>query len=110
MRFIVKKYLEVVDNYKIEGTEMIFNNLGISIISIFISFSVHIILPYYTIIQNFIKKEISTFLFNNHFLPLFAIFIEPLKVFFLNNLINHSVFSVLGLMELNDKGKSIFYF
>ncbi len=106
--FIVKKYLEVVDNYKIEGTEMIFNNLGISIISIFISFSVHIILPYYTIIQNFIKKEISTFLFNNHFLPLFAIFIEPLKVFFLNNLINHSVFSVLGLMELNDKGKSIF--
>lgn len=42
-------------------------------------------------------------------LPLASIFIEPAKVLFLNNAINHGVLSPLGLKEAAETGKSIFF-
>ncbi|WP_093230743.1 PTS mannitol transporter subunit IICB [Thermoflavimicrobium dichotomicum] len=42
-------------------------------------------------------------------LPLASIFIEPAKVLFLNNAINHGVLSPLGLKETAEAGKSIFF-
>jgi mannitol PTS system EIICBA or EIICB component len=42
-------------------------------------------------------------------LPLASIFIEPAKVLFLNNAINHGVLSPLGLKEASEAGKSIFF-
>ena len=40
-------------------------------------------------------------------LPLTSIIIEPAKVFFLNNAINHGVLTPLGLQEASDTGSSI---
>lgn len=42
-------------------------------------------------------------------LPLASIFIEPAKVLFLNNAINHGVLSPLGFKEASVAGKSIFF-
>ncbi|SEN65850.1 PTS mannitol transporter subunit IICB [Lihuaxuella thermophila] len=42
-------------------------------------------------------------------LPLASILIEPGKVLFLNNAINHGVLSPLGLKEASEAGKSIFF-
>ncbi|UWE05055.1 PTS mannitol transporter subunit IICB [Laceyella sacchari] len=42
-------------------------------------------------------------------LPLASIFIEPAKVLFLNNAINHGVLSPLGLKDASEIGKSIFF-
>ncbi|WP_391591512.1 PTS system, mannitol-specific transporter subunit IICB [[Mycoplasma] cavipharyngis] len=41
--------------------------------------------------------------------PLAAIFIEPAKVLFLNNAINHGVFTPLGIAEVSSNGKSILF-
>lgn len=42
-------------------------------------------------------------------LPLLSIFVEPAKVLFLNNAINHGVFTPLALQQVEDTGKSILF-
>lgn len=42
-------------------------------------------------------------------LPLAAIFIEPAKVLFLNNAINHGIFTPIATMQAQEAGKSIMY-
>lgn len=44
-----------------------------------------------------------------HLLPLIAIFIEPGKVLFLNNAINHGILDPIGLQQAKETGKSIFF-
>ena len=46
---------------------------------------------------------------DNNLLPLTSIVIEPAKVFFLNNAINHGVLTPLGLTEAADTGKSVLF-
>lgn len=42
-------------------------------------------------------------------MPLLAIFIEPAKVLFLNNAINHGIFTPIGIAQAKDVGHSIMY-
>ncbi|WP_240347356.1 PTS mannitol transporter subunit IICB [Curtobacterium sp. RIT-PI-V] len=49
------------------------------------------------------------FLINHSLLPLASVFIEPAKVFFLNNAINHGVLDQLGVDQVKESGKSILF-
>ncbi|MBU8868164.1 PTS mannitol transporter subunit IICBA [Paenarthrobacter aromaticivorans] len=53
--------------------------------------------------------QVVQFLVNNGLLPLTSIFIEPAKVLFLNNAINHGVLTPLGIQQSLDHGKSILF-
>jgi PTS system mannitol-specific IIC component len=48
-------------------------------------------------------------LVNNDLLPLVSIIVEPAKVLFLNNAINHGVLSPLGIQQAVQHGKSILF-
>jgi PTS system mannitol-specific IIC component len=63
-------------------------------------------------IINWIMDVVSTavgWLVDSGLLPLTSILIEPAKVFFLNNAINHGVLTPLGISEAADHGKSILF-
>lgn len=45
----------------------------------------------------------------NNLLPLTSIFVEPAKILFLNNAINHGIFSPLGIQQASETGASIFF-
>ena len=49
------------------------------------------------------------FLVDNGLLPLTSLFIEPAKVLFLNNAINHGVLTPLGIDEAAEAGKSVLF-
>jgi mannitol PTS system EIICBA or EIICB component len=49
------------------------------------------------------------FLVDNSLLPLSSIFIEPAKVLFLNNAINHGVLTPLGIQQSAEQGYSILF-
>ena len=49
------------------------------------------------------------YLVDNGLLPLTSIFIEPAKVLFLNNAINHGVLTPLGIQEAAEEGMSILF-
>ncbi|WP_066288943.1 PTS mannitol transporter subunit IICBA [Arthrobacter sp. B6] len=53
--------------------------------------------------------NVVQFLVSNGLLPLTSIFIEPAKVLFLNNAINHGVLTPLGIQQSLDQGKSILF-
>ncbi|CAA9409591.1 PTS mannitol transporter subunit IICBA [uncultured Nocardioides sp.] len=48
-------------------------------------------------------------LVDNSLLPLTSLLIEPAKVFFLNNAINHGVLTPLGISEAAESGKSVLF-
>ena len=63
-----------------------------------------LIMPFADVAGNLVKT-----LVNNGLLPLTSIFIEPAKILFLNNAINHGVLTPLGTNESLKDGKSILF-
>ena len=53
--------------------------------------------------------EAVNFLVDNGLLPLTSLFIEPAKVLFLNNAINHGVLTPLGIDQVTEQGKSVLF-
>ena len=49
------------------------------------------------------------FFVDHGLLPLTSVFIEPAKVLFLNNAINHGILSPMGIQQVEEAGKSIFF-
>lgn len=75
---------------------------------------VMVIVGFYPIawLVNGIMSVLSTavnWLIATNLLPLTSIIIEPAKVFFLNNAINHGVLTPLGTQEAADSGQSILF-
>jgi len=56
-----------------------------------------------------VASNIVETLVDNSLLPLTSILIEPAKVFFLNNAINHGVLTPLGVQEATEQGKSVLF-
>ncbi len=91
------------------GFEMLVNNFAAGIWGAFLA-----MLGYYGIsplVQAFSTGagNVVQFLVNNGLLPLTSIFIEPAKVLFLNNAINHGVLTPLGIQQSLEQGKSILF-
>jgi PTS system mannitol-specific IIC component len=53
--------------------------------------------------------DLVSFLVDNGVLPLTSILIEPAKVLFLNNAINHGVLTPLGIQQATENGKSVLF-
>lgn len=51
----------------------------------------------------------ADFLIVHHMTPILSLVIEPAKVFFLNNLINHAIIDPLGISEVQEAGKSVLF-
>lgn len=60
-------------------------------------------------IMNVLSNAAVNWLVANNLLPLTSILIEPAKVFFLNNAINHGVLTPLGTQQASDTGRSILF-
>lgn len=58
---------------------------------------------------NFIIEEGVHRVVESNLLFLSAVFIEPGKILFLNNAMNHGILSPIGISEVLSKGKSIFF-
>lgn len=53
--------------------------------------------------------NVVRFLVDNSLLPLTSILVEPAKILFLNNAINHGIFTPLGTTEATEDGQSILF-
>lgn len=107
--FVIKKFDEAVDGKIPAGFEMLVNNFSVGLLGMLLA-----IIGYYGIgpVMSAILVVLSggvTFLVNHSLLPLVSIFLEPAKVLFLNNAINHGVFTPIGANQVADMGKSVMY-
>ena len=91
------------------GFEMLINNFSVGILGMLLAiFGSYVMSPLMTAIMNVLTAGVNA-LVNAHLLPLAAIFIEPAKVLFLNNAINHGIFTPIGATQVETAGKSIMY-
>ncbi|MBH0008482.1 PTS mannitol transporter subunit IICB [Salinibacterium sp. SWN1162] len=91
------------------GFEMLVDNFSAGIVAMVLAIaSFFLIAPIVTAISNGLEAVIA-FLVDNSLLPLASVFVEPGKILFLNNAINHGVFTPLGTAESLEKGQSILF-
>ncbi|QCI16838.1 PTS mannitol transporter subunit IICBA [Buchnera aphidicola (Aphis craccivora)] len=107
--WIIKNFDILVKDKIKNGFEMLVNNFSIAIIGIFLTIiSFFIIGPFIEWTSSSIGCLLKTIIHYN-LLPFIAIIIEPAKIFFLNNTINHGIFSPLGLQDILENKNSIFF-
>jgi len=91
------------------GFEMLVNNFAAGIWGgILATFGFFIMSPIVTFIADKLGAGVD-FLVDNGLLPLTSLIIEPAKVLFLNNAINHGVLTPLGTAEAAEAGKSVLF-
>ncbi len=91
------------------GFEMLVNNFSAGIWGgILATFGFFVMSPIVTWISDRLGSGVE-FLVDNGLLPLTSVLIEPAKVLFLNNAINHGVLTPLGTAEAVEEGKSILF-
>lgn len=107
--YFTKKYFQLTEKIKLPGFEMLINNLSLGLLSLVFSYFVYKGIPYYKLFQDSIQLGLKDLVFNNRFIPFLSILIEPGKIFFMNNFINHGLLTPLGYSEVKEAGKSIFF-
>ena len=91
------------------GFEMLVNNFSAGIIGMLCAMlAFGLIGPFVKIISTALAGGVH-FLVNAGMLPLTSIFVEPAKILFLNNAINHGIFSPLGIQQADAVGQSIVF-
>jgi PTS system mannitol-specific IIC component len=91
------------------GFEMLVNNFSAGILGAILALGAFFgIAPAVTWLSNLLETAVD-WLISAHLLPLVSIFIEPGKVLFLNNAINHGILTPLGVQQVEQSGKSILF-
>lgn len=107
--FCIKKFDEMMDGHMPAGFEMLINNFSVGIFGLVLALISYIAIgPLMSGILAVLTAGVNV-LVEHSLLPLVAVFIEPAKVLFLNNAINHGVFTPIATGQAEEFGKSIMY-
>ena len=107
--YVIKKVDQFFEGKVPTGFEMLVNNFSAGIFGGIVSLLAYTCIePVVTAFSN-TMGSLATIVTNMGLLPLIAIFVEPAKILFLNNAINHGILSPLGIQQAGEVGKSIFF-
>ena len=107
--WIMKKLESLWENKVKPGFEMLIDNFTAGIVAAIMAiFGMLVIGPVVKAFSNGASAVVE-FLVNNGLLPFTSIFIEPAKVLFLNNAVNHGILTPLGTEQALAQGKSILF-
>ena len=107
--WLMKKTDEFIQPRTPQGFEMLFNNFSAGILGFIMTIvGFKILAPIMEFIMHILSLAVEA-LVHAHLLPLVSIIVEPAKIVFLNNAINHGVFTPLGADQAASAGQSILY-
>lgn len=107
--WVIKQFDRLMEGRVKAGFEMLVNNFSVGIIGMILALLAMIaITPLVGGLQTAMGVGVG-FLVDWGLLPLTSLFIEPAKVLFLNNAINHGILSPMGIQQVEEMGKSIFF-
>lgn len=105
----IKKFDEKIEGKVKDGFEMLINNFSIGIIGMLLAIFGYMFIGDIVIWLTKTLSKLTVVLIQHHLLPLVALVVEPAKVMFLNNAINHGIFSPIGIEQANEVGKSVMF-
>lgn len=107
--FCIKKFDDAMDGHMPAGFEMLINNFSAGLIGMILAMLGYVVIgPVMSGILSILSAGVNLLVVNG-LLPLVSIFIEPAKVLFLNNAINHGIFTPIATAQATEAGKSIMY-
>ncbi|MDF2540597.1 MAG: system protein [Herbinix sp.] len=107
--WVIKQFDKAVEGRIKAGFEMLVNNFAIGIIGGLFTIVAYLgFAPVMTAATDIMASGVQFFV-DRGLLPLASLFIEPAKVMFLNNAINHGILSPMGLNQVDEIGKSVFF-
>ena len=91
------------------GFEMLVNNFSAGIVGMLLALvGFYAFAPAVEFVSNGLEAAVNWLVLAG-LLPLVSILVEPGKILFLNNAINHGVFTPLGIQQSEETGKSILF-
>ncbi len=107
--WLIKQFDQAVMHRVRAGFEMLVANFSAGILGAILAILAYwAIGPIVAVISSAAGDAVD-FLVDNTLLPLASIIVEPAKVLFLNNAINHGVLAPLGVQDVAEEGKSILF-
>lgn len=107
--WIIMKIDEALEDKVPVGFEMLVNNFSAGILAVvLVIIGIIAVGPIVESVSN-VAGGIVDWLVNARLLPLAAIIIEPAKVLFLNNALNHGVLAPLGVTAAEESGRAIHF-
>ena len=107
--FAIKAFDKFIEGKIKPGFEMLINNFSAGIIGMILAIvAFKAIGPAVQFLTKGLMFAVNQ-LVAMKLLPLVSIVIEPAKIFFLNNAVNHGIFTPLGTEQVTQMGKSIFF-
>ncbi|KRQ86462.1 PTS system mannitol-specific EIICBA component [Caloramator mitchellensis] len=107
--YVIKKFDESIEGKVPAGFEMLVNNFSAGIIGMVLALLAFLgIGPVVQALNGALKAGVEAIV-KAGLLPLSSLFIEPGKILFLNNAINHGVLGPIGVEQSKELGKSIFF-
>ncbi|NBI40963.1 PTS mannitol transporter subunit IICBA [[Haemophilus] felis] len=105
----IKTFDKWIEGKVKSGFEMLVNNFSAGIVGMLLALlSFSVIGGIVSQISALLATGVNA-LVEANLLPLTSIIVEPAKILFLNNAINHGIFSPLGIQQSAELGKSIFF-
>ena len=107
--WVIKMFDKAMEGRTPAGFEMLIDNFSVGIIGMLLAMLGYVAIgPIMTAILTVLMGGVQI-LIQYSLMPLLAIFIEPAKVLFLNNAINHGIFTPIGIAQAQETGRSIMY-
>jgi mannitol PTS system EIICBA or EIICB component len=107
--YAIKKFDGLLEDKIRPGFEMLVNNFSAGIIGGALAIlGLLVASPIVTAISNALGAAVDVIV-GAGLLPLVSIFVEPAKILFLNNAINHGILTPLGTEQAQEAGKSILF-
>ncbi|GAB4451820.1 MAG: hypothetical protein Fur0044_47060 [Anaerolineae bacterium] len=107
--FLIKKIDELLEDKMPSGFEMLINIFSAGILATILTLLAQVLVgPVVQGITTAMGAGVQ-FLVDSRLLPIADLFIEPAKVLFLNNAINHGILGPLGVTEAKETGRSILF-
>lgn len=107
--YLIRWFDNITKNRIRTGFEMLTNNFSIGILGMVCAIAGFLLIrPIMLALTDMLNAGVE-FILDKGVLPLVALFLEPGKVLFLNNAINHGILTPLGIEQAREAGSSILF-
>lgn len=105
----IKEFDKLTKGRVRSGFEMLVNNFSVGIIGMLLAIAGFLVVGNAISSLTGLVSRAAEALIAHKMLPLISLVVEPAKILFLNNAINHGIFSPIGIEQVHELGQSVMF-
>lgn len=105
----IKEFDKLTKGRVRSGFEMLVNNFSVGIIGMLLAIAGLLVVGNAISSLTGLVSRAAEALISHKMLPLISLVVEPAKILFLNNAINHGIFSPIGIEQVHEIGQSVMF-